>query len=72
MDPEKEPRRQLTFREMVSSIGAAAFGVQSAQNQARDFRHGSARRYVVAGLIATILFVLTVYGVVKLILALAV
>ena len=72
MDPEKEPRRQLTFREMVSSIGSAAFGVQSERNRARDFRHGSAARYVVAGVIATILFVLMGYGVVRLILGLAV
>ena len=54
---------------VIASTLAAAFGVQSEKNRLRDFQHGSAKAYVVAGVIGTVIFVLTVYGVVKLVLS---
>ncbi|UZR29272.1 DUF2970 domain-containing protein [Methylococcus mesophilus] len=55
--------------QVVASTLAGAFGVQSEKNRLRDFQHGSAKAYIVAGIIGTVLFVLTVYGVVKLVLS---
>ena len=65
----KEP--PLTWREVVSSILAALLGVQSSRNHARDFARGTAGQYIVAALLATLVFVLLVYAAVKLILYLA-
>ncbi len=64
-----EDERPLSLREVVGSIFAAALGVQSNRNRERDFRRGSARQYVVVGVIATLLFILTVYGAVRIVLA---
>jgi len=49
------------------SVIAAAFGVQSDANRQRDFSHGSALAYIIGGLIFTVLFVLTLIGVVMLV-----
>ncbi|MGE0858171.1 MAG: DUF2970 domain-containing protein [Gammaproteobacteria bacterium] len=68
-DPDDD--RPLSLREVVGSIMAALLGVQSSRNHERDFRRGSARQYIVVGLIATVIFVLVVYAAVKLILRLA-
>lgn len=65
---EPEP---LTLRELLGSVLAAAIGVQSDRNRERDFRRGSARLYVVMGVVATVAFVGVVYLVVKLVLSFA-
>lgn len=70
-DPDPDDQQPLSLREVVGSIMAALLGVQSSRNHARDFARGSARQYIVVGLIATLLFVLLVFGAVKLILHLA-
>lgn len=67
--PEKPP--PLTLRELIGSIFAAALGVQSQENRERDFTRGSARAYIAAGIITTVLFVVLVYLGVQLILWLA-
>ncbi|MGE0486627.1 MAG: DUF2970 domain-containing protein [Gammaproteobacteria bacterium] len=69
-DPHDDDR-PLTLRETLGSILAAAIGVQSNKNRERDFRRGSARNYIVLGLLATLLFILAVYGAVRLVLGLA-
>ena len=61
-----QPAR-LGLREVIASILAAGIGVQSNHNRERDFRHGSARQYVVAGIVATVLFVGAVYALVQII-----
>lgn len=67
-DPEQRP---LSAREVMGSIFAASIGVQSQRNRERDFSRGRAHQYIIAGLVGTVLFVLLVYGAVKLILAVA-
>jgi hypothetical protein len=59
-----EPR----FGEVVMSVLAAALGIQSSKNRERDFTKGNPLVFIAAGLIFTILFVLTLIGVVNLIL----
>lgn len=50
------------------SVIAAAFGVQTEANRERDFEHGNPVVYIIAGIIFTVLFVLTIMGVVALVL----
>ncbi|MBS1212101.1 MAG: hypothetical protein H6R26_717 [Proteobacteria bacterium] len=54
--------------QVVGSVLAAAFGVQSNRNRERDFAGGSPAAFIVVGVIGTVLFVLALYGVVKLVL----
>jgi len=58
-----------TLGQVIASVLAAGFGVQSEKNRQRDFETGSGTQYVIVGIIATILFVLTIYGVVRLVLS---
>ncbi len=57
------------IRAVIQSTLAAAFGVQSSKNRERDFQHGSVWIYIAAGISFTVLFVLTLLGVVRLVLA---
>ena len=57
--------------DIFKSVGAAFFGVQSEANRQRDFNHGKLRHFVIAGLVATVLFVLAIFGIVQLVLFLA-
>lgn len=58
--------------QVIGSVLAAMFGVQSRRNQERDFGSGRAAPYIIAGVIMTVVFVLVVVGVVQLVLTLAV
>jgi len=71
-EAEKTPpgRRQSLFR-VFGSVFASMFGVQSSGKHSEDFRHGKASTYIAVGLVATILFVLTVWGVVQLVVRVA-
>ncbi|MHA6637093.1 DUF2970 domain-containing protein [Stutzerimonas frequens] len=66
-----EQEKNLTLRQMLGSVLAAALGVQSGKNRARDFRHGRPSHFIILGVGFTVLFVLIVLGVVKLVLYLA-
>ncbi len=65
-DQDQEP---MTLREVIGSVFAAGIGVQSQRNRERDFSRGSAKQFIVVGLIATALFVATIFTVVKIIIA---
>ncbi len=54
--------------QVIASVLAAAFGVQSNKNRERDFQKGNVALFVGVGVIGTILFVLLIYGTVKLVL----
>ncbi|UVJ45863.1 DUF2970 domain-containing protein [Pseudomonas sp. LS1212] len=69
-DPAQQ--KPPTFWQMLHSVIAAAFGVQSAKNRARDFTHGKPGHFIALGVLFTLLFVLVLIGVVKVILHLAV
>ncbi|GAB2882797.1 DUF2970 domain-containing protein [Microbulbifer echini] len=53
------------FFQVILSTLAAAIGVQSNKNREKDFQSGSMAHFVVAGIIFTILFVLTLILIVK-------
>ena len=46
---------------------ASFAGVQSNANRERDFEHGRLSVFVVAGLLMTLIFLLSVYGLVQLV-----
>lgn len=54
-----QPASKPSFAALVLSTLAAAFGVQSNKNRERDFQHSSIVPFVVAGVLFTALFVLT-------------
>ncbi|MFP5414422.1 MAG: DUF2970 domain-containing protein [Gammaproteobacteria bacterium] len=56
------------FLSIVRSTLAAAIGVQSSTNRERDFTQGSPLAFIAAGIIFTVLFILTVVTVVHLVL----
>jgi hypothetical protein len=66
--PTQEEASEPGFWEVVMSVLAAALGVQTSKNRERDFTKGNPLVFFAAGLIFTILFVLTLIGVVNLIL----
>ena len=57
-----------TLKQVIQSVLAAAIGVQSSENRQRDFEHGSLSSYLVAGAIATILFILALVTIISFIL----
>lgn len=67
MSAEPPPRKPTLLQE-IGSVLASFFGVQSRRNRERDFTGGSAKRFIMLGLLFTILFVLTVVGIVQLVL----
>jgi hypothetical protein len=67
--PEHKPP---TFWQMLHSVMAAAFGVQSGKNRARDFTHGKPSHFVIMGIGFTLVFALVLMGIVQLVLYFAV
>ncbi|PYC16685.1 DUF2970 domain-containing protein [Pseudomonas mosselii] len=55
-----------TFWQMLQSILAAAFGVQSGKNRARDFTYGKASHFIVMGTMFTLIFIFVLIGLVQL------
>ena len=50
---------------VIKSVIAAGIGVQSNKNREIDFEHGSLSSYLIVGLIATLLFILTLVFIVS-------
>lgn len=59
---------KLPFWKILLSVMRASFGVQSRANKERDFANGSVKGFIVAALIFTALFILTLVIVVRLVL----
>ena len=57
------------FWQIVGSILAAAFGVQSSKNRERDFNQGKTRHYIIGGIVFTALFILTLVMIVRAVLS---
>lgn len=65
---DEDDNKPLSFGQMLQSILAAAFGVQSGKRRARDFSRGKPSHFVILGVLFTALFVLVIFSVVKLVL----
>ena len=57
--------------DVLGSVLASMFGVQSNRRREQDFLHGKPSQYVVIGLLVTLVFILIVWGVVNLVMKLA-
>lgn len=69
MDNDQD--KPLTLWEMLQSILSAALGVQSGKNRSRDFSRGKPSHFIILGVLFTAVFVLVIFGVVKLVLHMA-
>ncbi|HIG44269.1 MAG: DUF2970 domain-containing protein [bacterium] len=67
--PDSIQSKPPTFLQIALSVVAAAFGVQTQANQERDFANGKPIVFIIGGLVFTLLFVLSIIGVVNLVLA---
>ena len=67
MSEQQHPNFLAVFKSVIASF----FGVQSTKNRERDFTLGKPVHYIAVGLLMTVLFILTVWGVVSLVLHLA-
>lgn len=61
-------RQRPSIWQVIMSILAAAFGVQSQQARARDFTHGNPVVYIIGGIVFVVVFVLILVLVVQLVL----
>lgn len=64
-------QRKMSIRQVMASVAASFFGVQSSRNRERDFAHGRPRDFIMIGLLFTLLFVLLVGGAVSLVMQVA-
>ncbi len=62
-----EDKGSLSLIQVVGSVFAAGFGVQSRENKLRDFSRGKPLHFIIAGLLFTVLFVATLVTVVNLV-----
>lgn len=69
-DPQKPPDsdKPLTLWQVIGSVNAALFGVQSRKNRERDFTRGKPLHFIIVGVIMTLVLILTIVFIVKLIL----
>ncbi len=61
----------MEFLKAIKSVMAAMIGVQKKENLIEDFSKKSAMPFIVAGILMTLLFILAVWGVVKIALSTA-
>jgi len=53
--------------QVIGSVFAAGFGIQSSKNRERDFKHGRIGVFIAAGILFTLLFIGAVVTVVRLV-----
>jgi hypothetical protein len=70
-EADRDDHPRVTPLQVVASTVAAAFGVQSSRNRARDFAAGKPVHFILAGVAFTVLFVLGMILLVRLVLTAA-
>lgn len=68
-DNAEDSGKAPTFFQVMGSVLAAFFGVQSSKNKERDFKHGNHKVFIAVGIVMTLVFLLTVITVVQIVLA---
>lgn len=72
MDEQTPPEDKApTGLQVVGSVLASFFGVQSSRNRRRDFTHGKAHHFIAVALALTVVLALVIAGAVKLAIGLA-
>jgi hypothetical protein len=64
-----KPEDKLSLWQVIGSVFAAAFGVQSDKNRQRDFTRAKPSTYIIAGILFTLAFILVIFTVVKVVLS---
>ena len=54
-----------SFASVLGSVLAGMFGVQSSRKREKDFTHGKPSQYIIIGLLVTVVFVLSIWGLVS-------
>ncbi|MDH3993639.1 MAG: DUF2970 domain-containing protein [Gammaproteobacteria bacterium] len=67
IDVSPDTEQDLTLLQVMGSVFAAGFGVQSKQNKVRDFTRGKPLHFVIAGLAFTVALLVGLITVVHLI-----
>lgn len=67
IQPNPDLTEDLTLFQVMSSVLAASFGVQSKENKVRDFTRGKPVHFILAGIIFTIIFMLALILLVNLV-----
>jgi hypothetical protein len=57
--------KKSSMGQIIGSVFAAMMGVQSDKNREKDFAASNAKSYIIAGVIFTILFIVTIVTVVN-------
>jgi hypothetical protein len=63
--------RAPSLLSVLGSVMASMFGVQSNRKREEDFTRGKPSQYVIIGLLVTVVFILTLWGVVSLVMKVA-
>ncbi len=64
----EQATEKLSLRQVIGSVLAAGFGVQSSKNRERDFSRGSPGTFIIAGFFFTLGFIATVVLLVRVVL----
>lgn len=67
--PTDESEKPLGFFQMVGSVLASFFGVQSSKNKQRDFKRGKASQFIAVGILMTAVWYGAIYWLVNVVLA---
>lgn len=67
-----ENDRKLSFLQVLGSVMSSFLGVQKNETRERDFQQGRARDFIIVGALLTLLFIFMVWGVVQLVMRVAV
>jgi len=59
---------KLSLKNIIFSILSSFIGIQSNKNRERDFKSNSAIYFIIVGIIITVIFIITLYIIVKLVL----
>jgi len=60
-------KNSLSLVKVIFSILASFIGVQSSKNRERDFKANNPAYFIITGIIVTIIFIISLYFIVKLI-----
>ena len=72
MEPEDNSEQQVpSLLSVLGSVLASMFGVQSNKKREQDFTHGKPSQYIAIGLLMTVVFILSIWGLVSLVMRLA-
>ncbi len=68
-EQDSQEKESLKPGQVIGSVFAAMFGVQSSKNRERDFKQGRVGVFIASGIIFAVLFVATIYGLVQLVMS---